>query len=80
MEAGKDRDVLREVKTLDGVKKVNITYGTYDLVVEVGFEKIQELDRFVFYTLRLIPQVKETMTIICVETQNAPVSEGRARE
>ena len=67
VEAGKDREVLREVKTLKGVKKVNITYGTYDLVVEVGFEKIQELDKFVFYTLRLIPQVKETMTIICVE-------------
>ncbi len=68
VEAGKDREVLEKVKTLEGVKKVNITYGTYDVVVEVDFEKLQELDKFVFYTLRLIPQVKETMTIICVET------------
>lgn len=68
VEAGKDREVFKEVKTLEGVKKVDITYGSYDLIVQVGFEKIQELDKFVFYTLRLIPNVKETMTIICVET------------
>ena len=68
VEAGKDKEVFKEVKELEGVKKVNITYGSYDLIVEVVFEKIQELDKFVFYTLRLIPQVKETMTIICVET------------
>ncbi len=68
VEAGKDREVLRKVKTIEGVKKVSITYGTYDLVVEASFEKIQELDKFVFYELRMIPQVKETMTVICSET------------
>lgn len=68
VEAGKDRQVLEEVEKIEGVKKVSITYGTFDLVVEVSFEKIQELDKFVFYKLRMIPQVKETMTVICSET------------
>lgn len=68
VEAGKDREVLKEVETIEGVKKVSITYGTFDLIVEVSFEKIQDLDRFVFHKLRMIPQVKETMTVICSET------------
>lgn len=68
VEAGKDREVLKEVKTIEGVKKASITYGTYDLVVEVTFEKIQELDKFVFYKLRMLPQIKETMTVICSES------------
>ncbi|NIO36784.1 Lrp/AsnC family transcriptional regulator [Candidatus Bathyarchaeota archaeon] len=68
VEAGKDKEVLKQVKALEGVKKVSITYGEYDVIVEADFDKLQELDKFVFYTLRMIPQVKETMTIICVET------------
>ena len=68
IEAGKEKEVLKEVEAIEGVKKASITYGTYDLVVEVSFEKIQKLDKFVFYTLRMIPQVKETMTVICSES------------
>jgi DNA-binding Lrp family transcriptional regulator len=69
VEAGKDRTAFKEVKTIEGVKRVSITYGTFDLVIEVSFERIQELDRFVFHRLRVIPQIRETMTIICSETE-----------
>jgi len=68
VEAGKDREVLREIKTINGVKKVSATYGTYDLCIEVSFETIEELDAFVFDKLRKIPKVRETVTAICSET------------
>jgi len=68
VEAGKDREVLKEIKKIGGVKKATATYGTYDLCIEVSFESIEELDEFVFDKLRKIPQVKETVTAICSET------------
>jgi len=68
VEAGKDREVLQEIKTINGVKKVSATYGTYDLCIEVSFETIEELDAFVFDKLRKIPKVRETVTAICSET------------
>ena len=66
-EAGKDREVLEEIKIINGVKKVSATYGTYDLCVEVSFETIEELDAFVFDKLRKIPKIRETVTVICSE-------------
>ncbi len=68
VEAGKERNVLKEIKTIDGVERATATYGTYDLVVEVNLESIQDLDRFVFDRLRKISHVRETMTVICSET------------
>lgn len=70
IEAGKDRDALKKIKTAKGVKKARATYGTYDLVVEVSFDSIEELDEFVFDRLRKIPHVKETVTVICSETMS----------
>jgi len=52
---------------VDGVDKAKTTFGTWDLVIEVSFESIGELDKFVFHNLRIIPQVKESMTVICSE-------------
>jgi len=41
-------------------------YGA-DVVVEISFGSIEELDEFVFDRLRKIPHVKETVTVICSE-------------
>lgn len=68
VEAGTDREALKNIKKVSGVKRARATYGTYDLVVEVSFSSIEELDEFVFDKLRKIPQVKETVTVICSET------------
>jgi DNA-binding Lrp family transcriptional regulator len=67
VEAGKERETLEKIKTVDGVDKAKTTFGTWDLVIEVSFESIGELDKFVFHNLRIIPQVKESMTVICSE-------------
>ena len=68
IEAGKDREVLKQLKTIPGVKKASATYGTYDLCIEVRFESIEELDEFVFDKLRKTPKIRETVTVICSET------------
>jgi DNA-binding Lrp family transcriptional regulator len=67
IEAGKEREALEQIKPLNGVQKVRTTFGTWDLVIEVHFESVGELDKFVFHYLRILPQIKETMTVICSE-------------
>lgn len=64
VEAGKDAQVLAETSKIPGVKQVIPTYGVYDLHVEVSFEKMEELDRFIFDRIRKIPGVKETVTLV----------------
>jgi DNA-binding Lrp family transcriptional regulator len=48
VEAGKDKEVLKEVKKMSGVKQATPTYGVYDPHVETSFDTIEELDRFIF--------------------------------
>ena len=64
VEAGKDSDVLREINRMEGVRKATPTYGIFDLHVEVSFEKMEDLDRFIFEGIRKVPGIKETATLI----------------
>ena len=64
VEAGKDAEVLTEAKEIPGVKQVVPTYGVYDLHVEVSFDTMEELDRFIFDKIRRIPGIKETVTLV----------------
>lgn len=69
VEAGKDQEVLREVKTIPGVKQATPTYGVYDLHVEVSFETMEELDKFIFDGIRRIPGIKETVTLTALRVK-----------
>lgn len=68
IEAGREREVFTEVEKLREIKEASATYGAYDLVIKVKFEKIEELDRFIFDAVRRIPGVKETVTMIVAKT------------
>jgi DNA-binding Lrp family transcriptional regulator len=46
------------------VRKASLTYGIYDLCVEAQFKTMEELDDFVINSVRKIPGVKETVTLI----------------
>lgn len=65
VEIGKDKEIVSEIKLIPEVKKACLTYGAYDITIEATFETIEDLDRFVFDKLRKIPNVKETLTVIC---------------
>lgn len=64
VEAGKDEDVLKEVRKIPGVRSAVPTYGVYDLHVEASYNTMDELDRFIFDKIRRIPGIKETVTLI----------------
>ena len=64
VEAGRDKEVLKEVKKRSGVKQATPTYGVYDLHVEVSFTAMEDLDKFIFDEIRRIPGIKETVTLV----------------
>jgi DNA-binding Lrp family transcriptional regulator len=64
VEAGKDKEILMETKKILGVRQAIPTYGVYDLHVEVSFDTMEELDRFIFDKIRKISGIKETVTLV----------------
>ena len=68
-EAGKDQEVLREVKMMPEVRQATPTYGVYGLHVEVSFETMEELDKFIFEGIRRISGIKETATLTALSVR-----------
>lgn len=64
VEAGKDKEALQEIKKMSGVKQVASVYGIYDLHVEVSFDTMEELDKFIFEGIRKVLGIKETVTLV----------------
>jgi len=67
LEAGKDKQALETIKKFAGVKAITLTYGAFDLHVEVKFDKMEELDEFIFDKVRQVSGIKETMTLVVPE-------------
>ena len=67
VEAGKDEEVLKETKKIHGVRQAVSTFGTYDLHIEVAFDSMEELDKFVFDEIRVLDGIMETVTLIASE-------------
>ena len=64
LETGKEENVLNALKKIKEVQRASLTYGIYDLCVQVEFQTLDELTNFVFNTLRKIDGVKDTVTLI----------------
>ena len=64
VEAGKDKEAFQEIKKMSGVKQVVSVYGIYDLHVEVSFDTMEELDKFIFEGIRKVLGIKETVTLV----------------
>ncbi|MEM2102143.1 MAG: Lrp/AsnC ligand binding domain-containing protein [Candidatus Bathyarchaeia archaeon] len=68
LESGKEKAVFDKVKMLSGVKRAVATFGVYDMILEVSFESVEDLDEFIFVKLRKIPGITDTMSIIISKT------------
>lgn len=64
LETGKEGEIFTEIKKFNQIIEASSTYGAYDLLIKVQFEKIEELDRFIFDILRPIPGVTDTVTMV----------------
>ncbi|MBU0546897.1 MAG: Lrp/AsnC ligand binding domain-containing protein [Patescibacteria group bacterium] len=66
---GEEKEVLKKVKEIGGVKKAYIYYGVYDIIAEVETDDNQKLGKLVTDCIRRIPNVEATITLLIVGNQ-----------
>jgi DNA-binding Lrp family transcriptional regulator len=66
-EAGKEADVLDELKKIEYVKEACLTYGVYDVVARIEAETSDKLKDTIFKKVRSLNNVKTTLTMMVVE-------------
>jgi len=66
---GSEDAIIREIRSLDGVKEVRGTYGVYDIIAKVESGNMEALKDTITWKIRRMPKVRSTVTLIVIEGQ-----------
>ena len=67
VESGFEDDVLRELRSIEGVDEAYFSYGVYDIITKVKAETMELLKDMVTKRVRSLPKVRSTLTLILME-------------
>jgi len=73
---GMDRKVLNAVERFSQVKVAETLYGEYDMLLKVEVETLDDMDSFIFDTVRTLKGVEGSTTLIIIKVPGEK-SEGK---
>ena len=62
--SGSEETVTKEIRAIAGVQEAYVSYGVYDLIVKIKTDSMEQLKELVSHRLRLIANVRSTLTLI----------------
>ena len=65
---GKEQEIKDKILEFEEVKKCKITFGEYDLYVEIQAADVRSLGHFVTKEIRQVPSVTKSVTLIISES------------
>lgn len=65
--AGEVKDVVRQLRKLEGVIEAHMTFGPYDAVAVVDTHDITKLGAITASAIQPIPGVEQTLTCLAVD-------------
>jgi DNA-binding Lrp family transcriptional regulator len=66
-EAGTEKEILKELKSIKEVKESYVVYGTYDVIAKVEAETMDKLKEVITWRTRRLDNVISTLTMIVME-------------
>ena len=67
VESGSEDEVLKELKTVEGVEEAYFSYGVYDLITKIQADTMDKLKELVTRRIRTLSKVRSTLTLIMME-------------
>ena len=64
MDPGTQTTVTKELKSIQKVREVYLTYGVYDFIVKIEAETQEELKEVITYQIRALRNVRTTLTMV----------------
>ena len=65
---GKEKEVISKLQEFVEVSEVMGVYGIYDMILKIETNDVKALDEFIYYKLRVLEGVTETLTFIVSST------------
>jgi DNA-binding Lrp family transcriptional regulator len=66
-ESGYESLVATSIKSVDNVLTCSIVYGVYDILIEIMFDTLKQLEYIIKNRIRKINKIQSTMTLIPFE-------------
>ena len=66
-ESGYESLVAKSIKSIDTALTCSIVYGIYDIIVEIIFDTLKQLEYIIKKRIRKISKIQSTMTLIPFE-------------
>ncbi len=63
-ESGYESLVAKNIKSIDNILACSIVYGIYDIIVEIIFDTLKQLEYIIKKRIRKISKIQFTMTLI----------------
>ena len=63
-ESGYESEVVKSIRSLDNIATCKIVYGVYDIIVEIIFDNLKQLEYIIPTRIRNISKIQSTMTLI----------------
>jgi DNA-binding Lrp family transcriptional regulator len=67
VELGTEDNVLSQLRSLNNIQEVYVSYGVYDLIILIRASTMEALKDLVTHKIRTINQVRSTLTLILLE-------------
>jgi DNA-binding Lrp family transcriptional regulator len=64
---GEVRDVMQQLRKVNKIREVNMTFGPYDAVAIVESKDINDLGEILAGSIQPIPGVEDTLTCLAVD-------------
>ena len=68
-ELGSEEQIISELKTFSDVKKVQGTFGAYDIIAMISSETVEKIRETISWKIRKIEKIRSTLTLTKVEGQ-----------
>jgi DNA-binding Lrp family transcriptional regulator len=67
VDSGSEDKILQELKEIEGIQEAYVSYGAYDLIARVKADTLEKLKDDITQKVRLIKNVRSTITLIMME-------------
>jgi DNA-binding Lrp family transcriptional regulator len=66
-ELGSEKELVKELRNIEGVVEANEVYGVYDIVVKVDLPTMDKLKEVISRKIRSLRGVRSTLTMMVIE-------------
>lgn len=62
--SGDESVVIDSIKSIENVTSCNVVYGVYDIIIEIKYESMNQLQDLIQNKLRKVNNIRTTLTLI----------------